>query len=345
MARLVAHIVEDAGFGAISHVTTGRDGLSALDGVDIVLLDHHLPDAEGIDLLDPIHARPNPPDIVLITAHGNESLAAAALRRGADDYVAKDASLKAILPEILERVRRNRELRKALVTAEQDLVRAERLAAVGEMTVTLHHSINNPLMSASADVELLLAGKEASPEERREALEGVRESLRRIRDIVKKIGELREVHTKTYLPGMLMVDLDSTGDVPSAVDRGPALLLVPEEGLARVVSLLLRDAGFQVERCENPVELERSAEEGRSALVVVLGGSGAGGAHALGGFVPAAGRGYRVVALAPGGAPVAAREAGADLVLELPFDPATFTSEMTRLVEGVPSRRTSPRAG
>ena len=193
---------QDAGFGTIDHVTTGREALSALDGFDIVLLDHHLPDAEGLDVLDAIHARPNPPDVVLITAHGNESLAAAALRRGADDYVAKDASLKEILPQILERVRRNRELRKALVAAERDLVRAERLAAIGEMTVTLHHGINNPLMSATADIELLLAGHEMTADERREALEGIRESLRRIRDIVRQIGNLREVQTKTYLPGM-----------------------------------------------------------------------------------------------------------------------------------------------
>ena len=123
-ARLVARIVEDRGFGIIDHVATGREGLSALDGIDIVLLNHQLPDAEGLEILDSIRARPNPHDVVLITAHGNESLAATALRRGADDYLAKDSSLKVILPQVLERVRRNRELRKALVAAERELVRA-----------------------------------------------------------------------------------------------------------------------------------------------------------------------------------------------------------------------------
>jgi DNA-binding response OmpR family regulator len=345
IAALVARIVEDAGFGAIDHVTTGRDALSALDGIDIVLLDHHLPDAEGLDVLDAIHARSNPPDVVLITAHGNESLAAAALRRGADDYLAKDSSLKVILPQILERVRRNRELRKALVAAERDLVRAERLAAIGEMTVTLHHGINNPLMSATADVELLLAAKEVKAEEQREALEGIRESLRRIRDIVRQIGDLREVQTKTYLPGMRMIDLESSGTTSSVMSRGLALLLVPEEGLARVVSLLLRDAGFEVLRCEDVADLEQSAGQRLASLVLVLGGSGAAGAHALGGFMPAADRSYRVVALATGGAPEPAREAGADLVLQLPFDPGSFTAEMIRLAEEEPRHRPSPRAG
>ena len=105
----------NAGFGPLdARRRPGREALEALDDIDIVLLDHQLPDAEGLDVLDAIRARPNPPGVVLITAHGNESLAAAALRRGADDYLAKDPSLTALLPQILERVRRNRELRKAL---------------------------------------------------------------------------------------------------------------------------------------------------------------------------------------------------------------------------------------
>lgn len=345
IARLVGRIVEEVGFGPLTHASTGREALDALDGIDIVLLDHQLPDAEGLDLLDTIRARPNAPDVVLITAHGNESLAAAALRRGAGDYLAKDPSLKVILPQILERVRRNRELRKALVSAERELVRAERLAAIGEMTVALHHGINNPLMSATLEVELLLAAKEATAGERRVSLEGVRESLRRIRDIVRQIGELRDVQTKAYLPGVRMVDLESSGTAPPTTFQGVALLLVPEEGLARVVALLLRDAGFEVERCDAAAELERAAGREQVALVLVLGGSGAAGAHALGGFFPVAARAYRVVALVAGGAPEPAREAGADLVVQLPFDPASFTTEMIRLADETRRHRPSPRVG
>lgn len=334
IARLVGLIVEEAGFGPLGHTMTGRAALEALDGIDIVLLDHHLPDAEGLDVLDAIRGRPNPPSVVLITAHGNESLAAAALRRGADDYLAKDPSLKDLLPQILERVRRNRELRKALVAAERDLVRAERLGAIGEMTVTLHHSINNPLMAASADVDLLLAAKELSGEQRREGLESIRESLGRIRDIVRQIGSLREVQTTSYLPGIRMVDLESRATTPRAMPpRGLALLLMPEKDLARVVALLLRDAGFEVERCADAADLERAAGRPEVTLVLVVGGSGAAGAHALGGFSPAAGRAYRVVALVAGSAPEPAEEAGADRVIHLPFDPQGFTAEMIRLVE------------
>jgi DNA-binding response OmpR family regulator len=328
IARLVQHVLAANGLGPATQVTTGRDALTSLAGVDIVLLDHQLPDTSGLDVLEAIRGRPGPPAIILITAHGNESLAASALRRGADDYLAKDAALADLLPQIVERVRRNRELRKALAAAEQDLVRAERLAAIGEMTVTLHHEINNPLMAAFADVELLLLGDDASAERRRQGLESIRQALQRIRGIVQRIGELREARTKDYLRGIRMLDLESAGRAVRAVDRGTALLYLPDEGNARVVSLLLRDAGFQVQQVGSIAELEAAAGSIGVAMVVLAGGSGTPGAHPLAGFTPPADRSYRVIALV-GGNGEAALAAGADQVVQLPFDPRTFTEEVT----------------
>jgi len=311
IAGLVVGVVRSLGFGPATHVTTGREGLEAMDGADIVLLDHQLPDANGLDLLERIRARPNPPAVVVITAHGNESLAAAALRLGADDYLAKDQSLLEMLPQVLERARRNRELRKALAAAEQDLVRAERLAAAGELTVTLRHNINNPLMSASADLELLLAAPDLPVAQRQQTLLDIQTALRRIRDLVRQVGDLRDVRTKPYLPGVRMVDLEAASQ--------------------RVVALLLRHAGFAVERFGSVDGLRQAAGRLGVALVVVLGGTDAAGAHPLGGFDPPAARAWRLVALVAGDG-TAARAAGADRVIELPFDPRSFTVEMVALV-------------
>ncbi len=330
ITRMVQHVLARHGFPPAVQVGTGREALESLGGIDVVLLDHQLPDTSGLEVLDAIKARPTPPAVVLVTAHGNESLATAALRRGADDYLAKDAALADLLPQILERVRRNRELRKALTAAEQDLVRAERLAAVGEMTVTLHHEINNPLMAAFADVELLLTDLNASVEHRRQGLEDIRQALRRIRDIVQRIGGLREARSKDYLRGVRMLDLERSDQETPAVDRGVALLNLPDEDLARIVSLLLRDAGFQVRRVRSVGELTEGARSIGVTLVLTAGGASTPGASALSGFVPSAERDYLLVALVSGGE-AAAREAGADHVVHLPFAPRTFTAEILRL--------------
>lgn len=326
MVRLARGILEANGFSAITTVAAAREALAALGEADVVLLDHQLPDASGLELLDAIRSRPNPPSVIMVTAHGNESLAAAALRRGADDYLAKDASLAELLPQVLERVRRTRELRKALVAAERDLVRAERLGAIGEMTVTLNHEINNPLMSALADVQLLLA-EPGLDEAQRDILRSVETSLHRIGRIVRRIGDLRAARTKTYIGGVDMIDLAAGEDPVAAVHRGTALVCLADEDLARVVSVLLRHAGFAVERHLDPAGLLGAASRIGVTLVVLAGGAGAAGTDPLGGFTPPPERSYRVVALVRGDG-AAAVAAGADSVVQLPFDPGSFTTDI-----------------
>jgi DNA-binding response OmpR family regulator len=334
ITRLVQHILKSHGLGPAIQVTTGREALEALGGIDIVLLDQQLPDTSGLDVLDAIRARPAPPAVVLVTAHGDESLVAAALRRGADDYLAKDAALSEMLPQIVERVRRTRELRKALSAAEQDLVRAERLAAIGEMTVTLHHEINNPLMAALAEVDLLLVASDATPDQQRQAIGQIRLALHRIRDIVQRIGQLREVKSKHYLQGVQMVDLGRKPEEAPVVHRGTGLIYVSDEDLARIVSLLLRGAAFQVERCDSIADLQSRADRIGVSVVLIAGGADVPGAHPLGGFIPKRDRQYLMVALVSGQG-AAARAAGADHVVSLPFDPGTFTGEILRRLPSV----------
>ncbi len=276
------HVLKTHGLGPARQVSTGGEALAALEGIDIVLLDHQLPDTSGLDVLDAIRAQPNPPAVVLVTAHGNESLAATALRRGADDYLAKDAALADMLPQILERVRRNRELRKALAAAEQDLVLAERLAAIGEMTVTLHHEINNPLMAAFADVELLLGDLNAAPEQRRQGLEEIRQALRRIRDIVQRIGGLREARSKDYLRGVRMLDLESGRAECSRPSTGaPRWCTSPTRTWPASWRSCSAVPASRFERVGSVAEVQSRARSIGVSLVVLAGGASTPGAHPL----------------------------------------------------------------
>jgi DNA-binding response OmpR family regulator len=126
-----------------------------------------------------------------------------------------------------------------------------------------------------------------------------------------------------------MLDLKRETAGGPATDRGVALLHLPDEDLVRIVSLLLRDAGFQVRRVETGADLAPEAAKIGVSLVVVAGGATTPGAHPLSGFVPARSRDYQVVALVTGGE-AAALAAGADQVVHLPFDPRTFTGDILR---------------
>ena len=330
MGTMVRHLLKAHGFPDPKVVMTGSEALALADPWDIVLLDHQLPDITGLELLASLRAGQGRPSVILITGNGDESLAAAALRQGADDYLIKDQSLPKLLPEVIERVRRTRALRDALAAAEEDLVRAERLAAIGQLNVTLHHEINNPLMSASAEVELML--ERTSSLDERQSLESVRESLARIRDVLKRVGELDEARTKNYVGDVGMIDINAAPAPPvRVISRGEALLLLSDEDLVRVVSLLLRHAGFTVRAASDLETLTR--ESGKLGVrLVVVESTGLPGQHPLGGFHPSHDHLFTLVALVRGDGE-AERAAGANHTVTLPFDPGSFTEEVLRAIE------------
>ena len=323
MVRLAAAALTAHGFTDLEHVATGRDALLAAARADVLLLDQNLPDLAGREVLLALRAWPEPPSVVMVTAHGSETFAADALRAGAEDYLVKDASLAAMLPEVVERVRRMRSLREALATAERELLHVERRAAVGEMTVTLHHEINNPLMAATAELELLLGGQDALSAAQRRSLETIRGMLDRIREIVKRAGELRRAATAEYAPGVQMIDLQAGGSRPEMPSKGRALVLVPEEGTARVLESLLRRAGYAAQRIAGPASLVPASQGFDVTLVVAA-------ERSLPANLPApAQRSYRLFILQDGDGS-AARAAEPSETLALPLDPEGLAAALVR---------------
>lgn len=75
---------------------------------DLVITDIHLSDGDGMELLQPDEDKRRCP-IVVMTAYGDEKMAAEAIRSGAFDYVVKSVESFADLPRIAERALRWRE--------------------------------------------------------------------------------------------------------------------------------------------------------------------------------------------------------------------------------------------
>jgi DNA-binding response OmpR family regulator len=82
-----------------------RTAAAALEAVGsgrprVVLLDLGLPDADGEDLLQSLRAVPNPPDIVVVTGHGESKWREAAKAAGAAGYFVKPADPDALVAEV-----------------------------------------------------------------------------------------------------------------------------------------------------------------------------------------------------------------------------------------------------
>jgi two-component system, NtrC family, response regulator AtoC len=75
-------------------VYLAEDARSAVDlleseSFDVMLTDFKMPNEDGMKLIARAKSLPKPPICILMTAYGSEELAVEAMKRGADDYIAK----------------------------------------------------------------------------------------------------------------------------------------------------------------------------------------------------------------------------------------------------------------
>jgi len=91
-------VLEDEGYKALL-AESGEDCLATLSHkpVDVVLLDIWLPGIDGLEALERIVALDDPPQVVMISGHGNIETAVRATKLGAFDFLEKPLSIERTL--------------------------------------------------------------------------------------------------------------------------------------------------------------------------------------------------------------------------------------------------------
>jgi two-component system, cell cycle response regulator len=91
--RLIAEILGETSFDeySLSQVSTLAEALVVLSNerVDLVLLDLHLPDGQGLETLQTIRIEASHAPIVVLTGLDDEAIGAQTIREGAQDYLVK----------------------------------------------------------------------------------------------------------------------------------------------------------------------------------------------------------------------------------------------------------------
>ena len=103
------------------------------------------------------------------------------------------------------------------------LLKAERMAAIGEVAVTLRHELNNALQAITAEAGVLQAGGGLSDVDR-ESVNTILEMARRIQRDVQKLATLTDAPATSYLGDVKMVDLGAApaeSAEPAAGTAGP----------------------------------------------------------------------------------------------------------------------------
>jgi DNA-binding response OmpR family regulator len=189
---------------------------------DLVLLDRMLPDGDGSDLCRSLKADPSTREIpvILLTSQSGVQDRVEGLLGGADDYIPKPYQPEELLARVhgclrtralQQEIRRKAEAleqkNQELLATQARLVRAERLAAIGEVGLAIRHEINNPLGTVLGFAELLLSQPGNLPPEVMRKLEAISRASARIRDVVRRLESLHDDRTVEYLPGVNMTDL------------------------------------------------------------------------------------------------------------------------------------------
>lgn len=92
---------------------------------DVVTVDYRMPDATGLDLLGEIVEREGELPVIVVTAYGDERLAARAFKLGASGYVKKDHTMPETMPDAVEDSLAKASLNRAVALLNEENAFAE----------------------------------------------------------------------------------------------------------------------------------------------------------------------------------------------------------------------------
>ncbi len=242
---------------AFLEADTARAGLQlAQTGrPDLVLLDHHLPDDTGLEVLaELVPAFP----VVMLTGADNIAVAVEAMRRGARDYLVKDGDRRylELLPAVIERVLREDQAlaQKRQAEAETRRYRAElerlyQQHALGAMASLFAHELNQPLAAvvgySEASLRRLRAGNGDSElmhylEQTAQQAQRAAQIVRHVRNFLRR-GELDTTPENVAGLARQVIAQVASDASPYAIALAPGAESVPpvQIGRAAVEKVLL----------------------------------------------------------------------------------------------------------
>jgi two-component sensor histidine kinase len=217
LRRLATLALSRRGF-RVTTAASGREGVEkAMDEpFDIITVDHYMPIQDGLETLLLLNGVPDQPPVVYATGSEDSSVAVAALKAGAVDYIVKSPGepFFDLLAQTLHTALHTAELGRSKAAAEQELrATNERLAA---LLHEVNHRVANSLQLVSAFVHMQ-AGALADPAAK-DALDNTQRRIQAIAQVHRRLytsDDVQSVEMSEYLAA-LAAELEEAWSTPVA---------------------------------------------------------------------------------------------------------------------------------
>ena len=114
-------IAREFPYASVFHFQEANTCLERLDQINptIIITDYLMPGMNGIEFLELLNQQDIDVPVIMITGQGDENIAVRAMKSGAKDYLVKSGDFFTLLPSVIEKVVRQRELNQSLRESER----------------------------------------------------------------------------------------------------------------------------------------------------------------------------------------------------------------------------------
>ncbi len=234
IVAVLGEVLKRAGYTPDLYTSSGDALIAATSQeYDLVISDLEMPEVSGSEILTSVKRVFPLTEVIMITGYASVKSASDAMHEGAHSYLSKPLTSTQIVAHVRKaiekrllaldnqrlifelsttnealqnKVKELAHLNDLLKQTQKDLVKVERLAAIGEVVVSINHCINNSISGIKAAVRFMKSIGNMNKEGIK-ALDTIEDECREIEAVVTRLKSLREAAPTEYADGIRMIDL------------------------------------------------------------------------------------------------------------------------------------------
>lgn len=154
---------------------------------DLVLTDLSMPEMGGIKLVEQIRYHHPATSVIIMTAFGSVGSAVESMRAGAYDYITKPFP-RDLLRATVRRCLESHNLKTKVLSMQHELIKKDKLAAVGAMAGAIAHRMRNPLSIIQMCAQYM-TGKVQGNQEHLQVLQAIQEKVKLLEQLTRDFVE------------------------------------------------------------------------------------------------------------------------------------------------------------